>query len=56
MAQNAGYDRFSPAANGWGTIHHQETTQPLQAEEGGATNLKKLIPGMIHALTCPPYD
>jgi hypothetical protein len=21
MAQNSGYDRFPPAANGWGTIH-----------------------------------
>jgi hypothetical protein len=45
MAQNFGYDWFHPAANGWGTIHPiPDKALPLQAEEEGATNLKRTNP------------
>jgi hypothetical protein len=36
MAQIFGYNRFPPAANGWGTIHPVlNMTPPLLAEEEG---------------------
>jgi hypothetical protein len=45
MAQNSRYDRFPPVANSWGTIHPvPHRAPPLQAEEEGATNLKRTNP------------
>jgi hypothetical protein len=44
-AQNFGYDRFPPTANGWETTHPiPDKASPLQAEEEGATNLKRTNP------------
>jgi hypothetical protein len=56
MAQNSGYDQFPLAANGWGTIHHQDMAPRLQAKEKGPPTYKELIPGAIHAITFSPYD
>jgi hypothetical protein len=36
MTHKSGYDRFPPAANGWGTINHVlDTAPPLLAKEEG---------------------
>jgi hypothetical protein len=39
MVQNSEYDRFPPAANGWGTIHPVSDKAPsLQAKVEGPSN------------------
>jgi hypothetical protein len=56
-AQNFGYVRFPLAVNGCGTIHPVPGNGPTTpVSRGGATNLKELISGIIHAITSPRYD